>query len=254
MWYVATGGDLRRLNAELPDLIASPPIFVSITLACQLALLVTAVAFSHLSPILPRGGLGFNRPGLPPWEYLVIMFGSIGPFVVGAGVLEAVSLVMPPDDTFERVITRVTPLIAVPFILFVALVPGVIEEAFFRGYIQRRLLKRWPAWAAIGTTALLFALMHFYPANIAFAFVVGLWLGAVAWGVGSVWPAVLCHAFINTIAVIWNLGARAGVIPDPLPSVAIGAIVLLAISCFLASVRLLAREPSKQLKDADVVL
>lgn len=244
VWYIATGGDAQRLAADLPDLLASTPVFMTLALATQSALLATVLAAARIAPAPPRGGLGFVRPVLPAWGYPVLAVGSLVPLVVGAGAMEAVSRVVPMDPTLDRVFGRVTPGGAVPFVLFLALVPGFIEEAFFRGYVQRRLLARWPAWAAVPAAAGLFALMHIYPAHIAFAFVAGLWLGAVAWRARSVWPAVLCHASINAASGAWNLGTRFGAIPDPPPDAAVGAGVVLALSCFLASVWLLARSPS----------
>ncbi|MDY3561290.1 CPBP family intramembrane metalloprotease [Gemmata sp. JC673] len=250
VWYVVTGGNAKRLAADLPDLLADTPIFVALNLVNQLALLATAIAAARIAPVRPRGGLGFVRPALTAWGYPVLAIGSLVPLAVGVAGAEAVSLVAPPDETFGRAFEKVTPVAAVPFVLFIALVPGLIEEAFFRGYVQRRLLARWPAWAAIATTAGLFGLIHIYPANIVFAFLVGLWLGAVAWRTGSVWPAVLCHASINAASSVWNLGTRFGVIPADPPNSAMGIGGVLALVCFLASVRLLARDPSKRAPEA----
>jgi membrane protease YdiL (CAAX protease family) len=58
---------------------------------------------------------------------------------------------------------RMTPVVAVPFVLFIAAFPGFNEELLFRGYIQRRLLARWSPWLAISVTSALFALMHVMP-------------------------------------------------------------------------------------------
>lgn len=244
VWYFANGGNQQKLAAEWPDLLASTPAFVTLTSAVQLALLATGIAAARLAPVPPRAGLGFVRPALPAWGYPALAVGSLVPLAVAGVVAYAVSQVVPPSDELERVFGRVTPGGAVPFVLFIALLPGLVEEGFFRGYVQRRLLARWPAWAAVAAAAALFGLMHVYPEYIAFASVLGLWLGAVAWRTGSVWPSALCHASINAAAGGWNLGPRFGVIPDPPPDVAVGVGAVLALGCFLASARLLLRGPS----------
>jgi membrane protease YdiL (CAAX protease family) len=244
VWYVATGRDAHRLAADLPDLLASTPLFVTFLLASQLVLLATTLAAARVAPVPPRGGPGFVRPALPAWGYPALAVGSLVPLAVATGAAELVSLVVPPDETLGRAVSQVPREGAVPFVLFLALVPGLVEEAFFRGYVQRRLLARWPAWAAVGVTAGLFGLLHMHPAHVASAFVLGLWLGAVARRAGSVWPAVLCHASINAAAGAWNLGTAYGDIPDPPPAAAVGVGVVLAVGCFLASVWLLARGPA----------
>ena len=253
VWFIATGGNAQRLATELPDLLASPPVFVTLTLVSQGVFLATAFAAARCAPVPLRSSLGFVRPGLPVWGYLALAIGSLVPLGIGVALTEAVSQVMPMDQSLEHVVERVPLGGAVPFVLFIALVPGFVEETFFRGYIQRRLLARWPAWAAILVTAGLFGLIHFYPANIAFAFVIGLWLGVVAWRTGSVWPAVLCHASVNTASGFWNLGTKFEFIPDPVPDVAMGAAIVLALGCFLASVWLLKRSRQTQMGDRGVV-
>jgi membrane protease YdiL (CAAX protease family) len=126
-------------------------------------------------------------------------------------------------------------------VVFIAVVPGFVEETFFRGYMQRTLLKRWSPATAILVTTFLFAIMHIVPHAVANAFVIGLWLGVLAWRTGSVWPGIVTHAFINGAWNVWQIGKVLGVFP-PVPSipfgVAIGAVVL---GCFIASIWLLAR-------------
>jgi membrane protease YdiL (CAAX protease family) len=241
VWYVATGGDPKRLAVELPDLLTSPPIFTILVIASQFAVLLAAIGAAYVAPVRPRGGLGFVRAAMPGWGYPILAVGSLVPLAIGTLVALAVSQVIPQDETMERVFGRVTPQAAVPFILFIALVPGFVEESLFRGYIQRRLLSRWPAWAAITVTAFLFALMHFDPALIAATFVIGLWLGALAWRTGSIWPAVVCHAANNAASGLGSLGTRFGYIPDPPPTVALGLGILLSLACFVVSLWLLSR-------------
>jgi|SRR6056297_796588 len=92
-------------------------------------------------------------------------------------------------------------------IAVVGIFPGVSEELFFRGFVQRRLLHRYSPVTAIGITTILFALLHVTPHGIALASVMGIWLGVVAWRIGSIWPSVACHAssiahgmFIKSVA------------------------------------------------------
>ena len=85
--------------------------------------------------------------------------------------------------------------------------------------------------------------MHIMPHAVVNAFVLGLWLGVLAWRTGSVWPSVVSHAFINGSWNVWQTGRFLGAFP-PMPHVAVlAAISVLTIGCFLATIWLLFRRP-----------
>ena len=77
--------------------------------------------------------------------------------------------------------------------------PGIIEEHLFRGYIQSRLLQRWPAWVAIGVSSVLFALFHMDPIYVVAVLPQGIWLGALAWRTGGV-RGIVRRIFTNLVA------------------------------------------------------
>jgi membrane protease YdiL (CAAX protease family) len=87
----------------------------------------------------------------------------------------------------------------------------------FRGYVQRRLIERWPAWVGILITSIAFALFHIMPQVVLFAFPLGVWLGMMAWKSGSVWPGIVCHAAVNGLWNIYQVGAHFDVFPDDPP-------------------------------------
>ncbi len=86
-------------------------------------------------------------------------------------------------------------------IVIVAVVPGMVEELLFRGYLQSRLLRRWPPLLAVGVSTLVFSAAHFDVMHVLGVIPLGVWLGTIAWRAGSVWPAMLCHAVNNAAAV-----------------------------------------------------
>ena len=95
--------------------------------------------------------------------------------------------------------------------LAVGLVVPVAEELVFRGAILRSLLG-WTGrhWVAIAVSAVLFAAVHFNPAQMPHALLVGLLLGWMYYRTGSVVPGVAFHWANNTIAyVLYNI------MPDP---------------------------------------
>ena len=94
----------------------------------------------------------------------------------------------------------------------IGLLAPLCEEIVFRGAILRSLLSspRLSPWAAIGISALLFALVHLNPAQMPHAFVIGILLGWMYWRTGSILPGMAYHWANNSVAyVIYNI------YPDP---------------------------------------
>ena len=94
-----------------------------------------------------------------------------------------------------------------PLVAFVALViiAPITEEALFRGMILRGLLRRYGPWRASLVSALLFGLVHVYPAQIMPAFLLGLLLAAVHLRTGSLWPCVWMHAVVNALFFVAHM-------------------------------------------------
>lgn len=87
-------------------------------------------------------------------------------------------------------------------ILSIALVAPVLEECLFRGAIEGHLLTKMKPWAAILISAAVFGLVHMNPAQVVYAFLVGIVLGWLYWRSGSVLPSIVAHVLNNSIAVI----------------------------------------------------
>lgn len=104
-------------------------------------------------------------------------------------------------DTMEELFTR---MMYNPFgIIAVTIMAPIVEEMLFRGAIEGHLLRKWkhPAWAVI-VSSLIFGLVHYNPAQVPFAFVLGLALGWVYYRTGSLLPGMIMHFVNNTSSVI----------------------------------------------------
>ena len=198
---VQTQGSPDGLERAMPQL-SSPLGFIMLALPGQLGLLFVVYVAARLSPARSAERLGFVDSRLTWFQWLATGVATVIPAAIGLGLATALALVIEADESVAEMYEKMNCGIAIPFILFISLVPGFAEEMLYRGYMQRRLLKRWsPVWAIL-TTSLLFALSHVTPHAIVFTFPVGLWLGYVSWKTNSIWPTVLGHAFINGI---WNV-------------------------------------------------
>lgn len=92
--------------------------------------------------------------------------------------------------------------------LAVGLLAPLSEELVLRGAILRSLLRspKLSPWGAIVISAVLFAVMHFNPAQMPHAFLIGLLLGWMYYRTGSILPGVAFHWINNTVAyVLYNL-------------------------------------------------
>ena len=103
------------------------------------------------------------------------------------------------------------------FMLMTAAIAGIVEEAAFRGYMQKPIEKRYGTTRAILIVAIIFCLAHyrfgvqdpwpwliFTPAY----FAVAVALGLLAHITDSIVPGVICHAVIDAAAFLryWWLG------------------------------------------------
>ena len=107
-----------------------------------------------------------------------------------------------------------------PWLFLVLVVAGVIgapifEEIAFRGVIMRSLASRWPGWAAILGSSILFGLYHFTPelgaGNIGLIIIltaIGAGLAATAWLTRRLGAGMIAHALMNgfVFALLWSLG------------------------------------------------
>ncbi|MBL7750555.1 MAG: CPBP family intramembrane metalloprotease [Chitinophagaceae bacterium] len=88
-------------------------------------------------------------------------------------------------------------------LFFIAVFAGVGEELFFRGVIQR-LLIRWfkSPWAGILAAAAIFSAIHFQFDGFLPRMMLGIVLGAMYWYSGSLWTAILAHVVYDGVIVI----------------------------------------------------
>lgn len=252
--YVEQGMNPKRVLEELPARLATPVGFFTLGAFTQIAIGMTAWLLARRSLTPTKIRLGLMRARVPLWTYPILMLGSLLPLAVGVAMAMELTLGIPADDPIQSLFTGIKTTNAIPFLIFISVLPGVCEELFWRGYVQRRLMARWSPWVAIVLTSLFFALFHVTPrtlldlhtaphavlnALVLNAFIVGLWLGVLAHKTDSVWPAVACHAFVKAAWYSYEVGQRLFGIPEELPrNVLVGGSALIVV-CFCTSVGLM---------------
>ncbi len=88
-------------------------------------------------------------------------------------------------------------------LFIMALLPAIGEELFFRGALQKVLL-RWSKvpWLAILISSLIFGLMHGTAFKLLPIFALGLMLGTVYYATQNLWYCVIIHFLNNALAVL----------------------------------------------------
>jgi len=157
---------------------------------------------------------------------------------------------------YEKLEILFQPLNVVTLVLFLAIVPAICEELFFRGYALSGLRGVLGKWAAVAVVALAFGVNHHSIFRLSITTGLGLLFGLLVVQYRSIWPAMLAHALHNGLSVLADrpdglkpLLARLGFTlsdkaPPPLPWV-LGALTLTALGiaiCLFAPKREIALE------------
>lgn len=172
-------------------------------------LLLAALAWAACGrrPLVERLGMGTGVAG--PGAVLLLAAGLLGlshalDQIIQILGLRAASQLAQYDEAIVA-----APEAAWPWLLLgLAVAPGICEEIFFRGLVQRGLVRWLGRAGAVVAAALLFGLMHGDPVHAAGAVGLGLYLGSVAEMTGGTRAAIACH-------VVNNLAAVAGVALPP---------------------------------------
>lgn len=95
-------------------------------------------------------------------------------------------------------------------ILLAVFIAPVVEEVFFRGFMQPAMIKKFGAISGIFITALFFGFSHTQYLDYGLALfavtTIGLILGITKYYTGSIMPGVFAHLFNNMLAVMNLLG------------------------------------------------
>ncbi len=82
-----------------------------------------------------------------------------------------------------------------------ALVAPLAEETFFRGFLFAGFRKEMGLLWGTLLSATLFALVHFTPTAIVPIFFLGVFFALLYEASGSIWPSIILHSTINTLAL-----------------------------------------------------
>ncbi|MFN8309115.1 MAG: type II CAAX endopeptidase family protein [Chitinophagales bacterium] len=114
------------------------------------------------------------------------------------------------DDLMDSLFQKADGFRYFLLILFVALLPAIAEESFFRGTLQQSFLKSMSPSAAIVTSALCFSLFHGQFNNFLAIWWMGIILGFICFFTQSLWPSVVAHFLNNFVTISGKLAITKG--------------------------------------------
>ena len=92
-----------------------------------------------------------------------------------------------------------TPLSLLIYLLLLAVIAPVAEELLFRGYLYPALREKMSKYAAVGISAMLFALLHMNPMALIPITIIGVVLAVLYEMTRSIIPCVVCQAMNNLL-------------------------------------------------------
>jgi len=200
-------------STDLQGLYENPDLLILINALGTLFLfLIPAVLFAYLADPKPIPYLGLQKPlSTRQWIWVVILAIGLIPTIttIGGWIKEldlgdaAKELNKEREEIFNTYLATAKPLSMLKNLFFLALLPAVSEELFFRGVIQKFAYSQTKKpFLAIFISGLVFALMHFSIYEFIPILIAGMVLAWVYYITGSIWMSILLHFLNNGLQVI----------------------------------------------------
>jgi membrane protease YdiL (CAAX protease family) len=158
------------------------------------------------------------------------------------------------QELWERAFTQFQQIPWPLTLLIVAILPGICEEVFFRGFLLRGLRQKYSDGGAIVLVGVLFGLFHLDPYRFLAVTLLGMLFGYLVVKTGSIFTGMLAHATNNILALLLSSAAQqfpqrapAASAEIPLLPLILGLALVtgLALTIFLAGLRAISRASAK---------
>jgi len=178
-------------NDMKPDM----PLMINIV---SIVMLVSAILMSWFlfkGKYLKNEGNNFKMPSLK-LTFLTICL-TLGAIVFLDWLTQIIALPDLMSDMFKGMSTNFLGIITI------SLIGPILEELLFRGAIQGHMQKIYKnPYNAILLSALVFGVIHGNPAQVPFAFLMGLVLGFLYYRTESLIPCIIVHVLNNSLSTL----------------------------------------------------
>lgn len=175
-------------------------MLLAMSLVLEGGLLALALLLSLLFEVAPWETLRFDVPAF--------LLGGVATLPLLLFLWFSTRTSWTPLRRLRRLVENIVQVLFAPANRFdlalIAMLAGVCEETFFRGFLQALLAREWNSIVAFGVTAILFALAH--PVSRLYAFVAGgisLYLSALYAVSHNLIPPMLTHGLYDFLALLY---------------------------------------------------
>ncbi|MFO0838823.1 MAG: ABC transporter permease subunit/CPBP intramembrane protease [Phycisphaerae bacterium] len=186
------------------SLAQGPAFMIAIASTLIVLLLISPLAACWYLRIDAREALRLRAPGVAP-IIAALCFGT-STWVLAKAWIVVQQRWLPMDPAMLRGIEQqmawmgdISPAIAV---VFLALVPAMCEEIFFRGFVLSGVCESLKRPAAVLVVAMGFGLFHYSAHRLVATACLGVLLGLLVVQSRSIWPAMLAHFMHNCVSVL----------------------------------------------------
>ena len=197
-WFAALWAVLIVTSSYLGE--AHVRVQVSFNLLVLFAGTVALILFRYR--LAPRDALALCP--VKPAVWLAVLIGAPAGLLTGIGVFRLAAFVFPVSPRMLEAFSKALLPADFPLwqaVVFVAVLPGIVEELLFRGVFLHGLVRRFHPIAAVVAVGVMFGLMHVSLFRLVPTGYLGMLLAGVTLVTGSVFPAMLWHFLNNLLGV-----------------------------------------------------
>lgn len=202
-----------------------------------------AALYTRVDPIR-----AFQLRPAPPQAWIAALCFGCSTWLLIQGWLEFQEHLLPTSKAVQNALESelgwISSINTWTLVFFMAFVPAVCEEFFFRGYVLSGLRPSLGVWVGALVAGLAFGLSHHSAQRLISTAILGLMFGLLVQRYGSIWPAMLAHFMHNGLSLLMQretfarhfiewLGYPGDKTASPPPQWLIGAAVLTLIGFVL---------------------
>lgn len=148
-----------------------------------------------------------------PLSLIAASIVSVGLIIIMDEIDRLLQIILPPPENLIQIgeMMQITDWRSALLVIgVVVLAAPLIEELMFRGFFQRILEYRQnDVTMSVLLSTMVFALIHFNPWWIVQIYLIGLFMGYMAWRTDSIWPSFILHGVNNGWSIWWAHQAEA---------------------------------------------
>ncbi len=138
-----------------------------------------------------------------PLNFLLVLISAL-PLIILAAILgQIINLFYPVSESYLKAMEELvnSDISLLSNIFIVAVLPGICEEIFSRGYLLKAFLSK-GKWNAIIISGILFGVMHLDIFGLIPKSLLGIWLGYLFVRTGSIFIPMFAHFLNNAFAIL----------------------------------------------------